>query len=82
VAKKSKRQSSPTKTAPANPAGSSAAVPQAESASRSTVFSSSARSADKEFNPDYSYVVKDLKRIGTLAAIFFSVLIILSFFLH
>jgi hypothetical protein len=82
VAKKSKRQSSQTNTAPANPTGSSAASPQAESASRSAVFSSSARSADKDFNPDYSYVVKDLRRIGTLAGFFFAVLIVLSFFLN
>jgi hypothetical protein len=35
-----------------------------------------------EFNPDYSYVVKDLKRIGTLAGFFFVVLIILSFIIQ
>ncbi len=34
---------------------------------------------EREFNPDYSYVIKDLKRIGTLAGIFIAVLIILSF---
>ncbi len=32
-----------------------------------------------EFNPDYTYIVKDLKRIGTLAGTFFILLIILSF---
>ena len=35
-----------------------------------------------EFNPDYSYVVKDLRRIGILAGSFFIVLIILSIFLR
>jgi hypothetical protein len=35
-----------------------------------------------EFNPDYGYVIKDLKRIGTLAGSFFVILIILSFFLN
>jgi hypothetical protein len=35
-----------------------------------------------EFNPDYTYVIKDLKRIGTLAGIFFVVLIVLSFFIR
>ena len=35
-----------------------------------------------EFNPDYSYVVKDLKRIGMLAGSFFVVLIALSFILN
>lgn len=34
-----------------------------------------------EFDPDYSDVVKDLKRIGVLAATFFVVLIALSFIL-
>lgn len=34
-----------------------------------------------DFNPDYSYVIKDLKRIGTLAGIFFVILIGLSFFI-
>ena len=32
-----------------------------------------------EFNPDYSYVIQDLKRIGVLAGSFLVVLIILSF---
>lgn len=32
-----------------------------------------------EFNPDYSNVTKDLKRIGILAGSFFGLLIILSF---
>lgn len=31
------------------------------------------------FNPDYSDVIKDLKRIATLAAIFLTILVILSF---
>jgi hypothetical protein len=39
------------------------------------------RSALTEFNPDYTYVKKDLKRIGTLAGSFFIVLVVLSFFL-
>ncbi len=34
-----------------------------------------------EFNPDYSYVIKDLKRIGILAGLFFALLIGLSFVL-
>ena len=32
-----------------------------------------------EFNPDYSYIKKDLRRIGSLAAFFFVILIILTF---
>jgi hypothetical protein len=35
-----------------------------------------------EFNPDYSQTIKDLKRIGILAGGFFSILIILAFFLR
>ena len=39
-------------------------------------------SAERSFNPDYSYVFKDLKRIGLLAGTFIAVLIALSFFLR
>jgi hypothetical protein len=35
-----------------------------------------------EFNPDYSYVRKDLVRIGSLAGFFIVALIVLSFFLR
>ena len=42
----------------------------------------SARSFDREFNPDYTHVINDLKRIGTLAAGFIVILVILSFFLR
>ena len=35
-----------------------------------------------EFNPDYSYVKKDLRKIGSLAALFFVILIILTFVLR
>lgn len=34
-----------------------------------------------EFNPDYTNVKKDLKRIGILAGTFFAALIALSFFI-
>lgn len=34
-----------------------------------------------EFNPDYTYVRKDLARIGTLAGFFVAVLIVVSFIL-
>jgi hypothetical protein len=33
------------------------------------------------FNPDYTYVKQDLRKIGILAGIFITLLIILSFFL-
>jgi hypothetical protein len=35
-----------------------------------------------EFNPDYTMVKKDLRRIGFLAAFFVTVLVVLSFFLR
>ena len=34
-----------------------------------------------EFNPDYTYIKRDLGRIGVLAGSFFVVLIVLSFFI-
>lgn len=36
---------------------------------------------EREFNPDYSQTIKDLKRIGILAGTFFAILIGLSFIL-
>jgi hypothetical protein len=35
-----------------------------------------------EFNPDYTYVKRDLRRIGILAGSFAAILIVLSFFLQ
>jgi hypothetical protein len=35
-----------------------------------------------EFNPDYTYVKRDLARIGMLAGFFVTVLVVLSFFLR
>jgi hypothetical protein len=35
-----------------------------------------------DFNPDYSMVKKDLKRIGILAGFFITVLVVLSFILN
>jgi hypothetical protein len=35
-----------------------------------------------EFNPDYSYVRKDLKRIAILAASFIALLVVLAVFLR
>jgi hypothetical protein len=35
-----------------------------------------------EFNPDYSDVIKDLRRIGMLAGSFITILVILSFILR
>lgn len=40
------------------------------------------RSAVAEFNPDYTYVKKDLAKIGIMAGTFITILVILSFFLR
>lgn len=39
-------------------------------------------SRQPSFNPDYSFVTKDLRRIGILAGSFVLILVALSFFLH
>lgn len=36
---------------------------------------------DDDFSPDYTAVIRDLKRIGTLAGVFFVILVALSFIL-
>jgi hypothetical protein len=43
---------------------------------------STTRSSDRDFKPDYSYVMKDLRRIAILAGTFFAILIALSFILN
>ena len=40
------------------------------------------KTSEFDFNPDYSQTIKDLKRIGILAATFFVILVALSFFLR
>jgi len=47
-----------------------------------STFSPSKSFMAAEFNPDYTHVVSDLKRIGILAASFIVGLVVLSFFLH
>ncbi|MDX1378293.1 MAG: hypothetical protein R3307_05545 [Anaerolineales bacterium] len=48
---------------------------------RTTSARVASASPRNEFNPDYTYVKRDLARIGTLAGFFVVVLIILSFVL-
>lgn len=48
---------------------------------RTTSVSVASSSSRNEFDPDYTYVKKDLARIGTLAGFFIVVLIALSFVL-
>ena len=57
-------------------------VSTASSPARSSSESTRVRASANDFNPDYSYVIKDLKRIGTLAGSFFIILVALSFFLR
>ncbi|MES0359907.1 MAG: hypothetical protein ABUK20_03255 [Anaerolineales bacterium] len=54
------------------------------SSNKSTGSSSSveSRKLPDNFNPDYSYVAQDLRRIGTLAGIFISILVILALFMR
>jgi hypothetical protein len=67
MAKKNRRQSRKTPTA---------------QSTRTAKTAPNGQSIEQGFNPDYSYVVKDLKRIGILASSFFVVLIVLTFFLR
>jgi hypothetical protein len=48
--------------------------------SRSAAFMPAPRTT--EFNPDYTYIKRDLGRIGMLAGSFFVILVVLSFFLR
>lgn len=75
MGKKTKRSS---RSSSARSGEASAAVSGGQMPQSSPV---SPRSSEKAFNPDYSDVIKDLKRIGTLAGTFFVIMIILSFFL-
>jgi hypothetical protein len=49
-----------------------------QSTSSSVVSGNGARASDREFNPDYGYVISDLRRIGILAGSFFILLIVLA----
>jgi hypothetical protein len=56
---------------------------QNPTAAPGTTTSSSIMGHSKStFNPDYSYVAKDLRRIGLLAGSFITILVVLSFFLR
>jgi hypothetical protein len=55
-------------------------VSSKSSASMTTQAASASKAA--AFNPDYSSVIKDLRRIGMLAGSFIFVLVVLTFFLR
>lgn len=58
-------------------------VSQSTSAAKQSRSRSGSRlKTTEEFNPDYTYVIKDLKRIGSLAVSFFVILVVLAFFLR
>jgi len=57
-------------------------APTSSATPTNLVSNNGGRGFDRDFSPDYSYVVKDLRRIGTLAGTFFVILIALSFFLR
>lgn len=71
MSKKQKRQVSQARTAPAVATG-------AVETPRPAVRASRMPSAE-DFNPDYSHVISDLKRIGILAVSFIALLVVLSF---
>ena len=56
--------------------------PRPATSSPTATASRSQGTSQTAFNPDYSYVVKDLRRIGLLAGTFISILVIMSFFLR
>ena len=74
---KSKRQTRKVSSRTAADAGRMTAQSSngGKSASSSTLY-------EREFSPDYSQTIKDLKRIGILASSFIALLIALSFFLR
>jgi hypothetical protein len=47
---------------------------------QATRYVSSLAAKVVEFNPDYSIIKRDLKRIGLLAGTFFAILIVLAIF--
>jgi hypothetical protein len=56
-------------------------VRTASTVSVASAASTSTANRAPEFNPDYTYIKRDLNRIGVLAGSFFALLIALSFFI-
>jgi hypothetical protein len=50
--------------------------------STSSISSGTTRSLSENFSPDYAYVIRDLRTIGTLAGIFITILVVLAIFLR
>ncbi len=49
---------------------------------RTRKISAQKKAASFEFNPDYTHIKADLKRIGMLTAIFTAAMIVLSFIIN
>ncbi len=75
MAKKYKRSSSVQTRA------ASAAAPAETASEPKPAAMFSRRATSSEFAPDYTYIVRDLKRIGILSGTAFVVLVVLSFIL-
>jgi hypothetical protein len=75
MSKKSKKQSRKV-TAPATP------TTRTTNGNGGKSVTIGAKASETQFNPNYSSTLKDLRRIGILAGTFFTILIILSFFLR
>jgi hypothetical protein len=56
-------------------------VSDAKPAASASTFATSGQVFSNEFNPDYSHVFSDLKRIALMAVSFTIVLVALSFFI-
>ena len=56
-------------------------IQMAKKNKRLASFGAASAATHEEFNPDYSIIKRDLKRIGVLAGSFVVVLIVLSFFI-
>lgn len=61
---------------------SAASTVSGEASAPANVTSRSTGASQQAFNPDYTYVTKDLRRIGLLAGTFISILVIMTFFLR
>lgn len=72
MAKKNKRQSRKASASVPAAVAASGAAPAGEMSTRSTY---------QDFKPDYTYVRRDLKRIGILAGSMFVFLIVMAFVL-
>lgn len=80
---KKKRTTSNERVTQSSPQPITAVAPVTSPAATSATKQYAFRSKNStEFNPDYGYVKKDLKRIGIMAGSFFIILIALTFFLR